>query len=262
MSDGLGVGTERLTSGGPDGETDRPLSGGLDVEKERPISGGLWVSYFIVFMASFCTLVLEIVAGRILAPFIGVSLYTWTSIIGVILAGISIGAFAGGIVADRRPRAATLGWLFLVSGISALFIAPLADAIGESDTLQRFATTLVARVLLIAISVFFVPAFLLGMISPVTVKLALANLEQSGGTVGRIYAFSTLGSIAGTFATGFVLIAWLGTRTILLCVAVTLVVSALLFSGALRRAPAGWTVAAAGAHLANQKSEIRNRKLR
>jgi len=189
------------------------------------------------FIASFCMLVIELVAARIMAPHVGVSLYTWTSIIGVILAGISIGAFAGGIIADRRPRPSTLGWLFLVSGISALFIAPLADAIGSSVALQQFASTLVMRVLLIAVSVFFLPAFLLGMISPVTVKLALGDLEKSGGTVGRIYAFSTLGSIVGTFATGFVLIAWLGTRTILLGVAITLLLSALIFSNALRRKP-------------------------
>ena len=62
-------------------------------------------------------LVIELVAARIMAPHVGVSLYTWTSIIGVILAGVSIGAFAGGIVADRRPRASTLGWLFLASGV-------------------------------------------------------------------------------------------------------------------------------------------------
>ena len=52
--------------------------------------------YLIVFMASACTLILEIVAGRLLAPHLGVSLYTWTTIIGVVLAGISIGNFLGG----------------------------------------------------------------------------------------------------------------------------------------------------------------------
>ena len=65
--------------------------------------GGLWVSLLIVFMASCCTLVLELVAGRILAPFIGVSLYTWTSIIGVCLAGISAGQL-------HRRRARRQGW--------------------------------------------------------------------------------------------------------------------------------------------------------
>lgn len=65
----------------------------------------LITAYVIAFTASFCTLVIEIVAGRILAPFVGVSLYTWTSIIGVVLAGISIGAYLGGKLADRFPIA-------------------------------------------------------------------------------------------------------------------------------------------------------------
>ena len=62
----------------------------------------LWASYLIVFLSSACTLVLEIVAGRILAPFIGVSLYTWTSIIGIVLAGISLGNYLGGLRRARR----------------------------------------------------------------------------------------------------------------------------------------------------------------
>ena len=70
----------------------------------------------IVFIASFCTLVIELVAGRIMAPFVGVSLYTWTSIIGVVLAGISIGAYLGGWIADRYPCSSTLGWLLFFSG--------------------------------------------------------------------------------------------------------------------------------------------------
>ena len=79
-------------------------------------------AYIITFIASFCILVIEIVAGRILAPFVGVSLYTWTSIIGVVLAGISIGAYLGGKLADRFPGRKTLGWLLLVSGIATLLI--------------------------------------------------------------------------------------------------------------------------------------------
>ncbi|HKB80372.1 MAG TPA: fused MFS/spermidine synthase [Thermoanaerobaculia bacterium] len=210
--------------------------------------GTLWRACSAAFIASFCMLVIELVAARIMAPYVGVSLYTWTSIIGVILAGISIGAWAGGALADRRPRTSTLAFLFLLSGATAVFIAPLADLIGNSPAVERLAPTLLARVLFIAVSVFFVPAFLLGTISPVTVKLALADLHTSGGVVGKIYAFSTLGSIVGTFATGFVLIAWLGTRTVLLCVAAALFLSALAFSGLLRRVPVLLAlVAAAGA---------------
>ena len=80
--------------------------------------------YVIVFLASACTLVLEIVAGRLLAPQLGVSIYTWTSIIGIVLAGISVGNYIGGRLADRFPPASTLGLTLL--GASLLSFAVLA----------------------------------------------------------------------------------------------------------------------------------------
>ena len=184
----------------------------------------------VVFIASFCTLVIELVAGRIMAPYVGVSLYTWTSIIGVVLAGISIGAYLGGRIADRYPRSSTLGWLLFLSGLGAFSISPLTNLVGGA----QFHTSLMTRILLITTVIFFVPSCLLGMISPVVVKLALNNLDKTGNVVGKIYAFSTLGSILGTFATGFYFISWMGTRTILLTMGIILIISALIFGGFFR----------------------------
>jgi spermidine synthase len=184
----------------------------------------------VVFIASFCTLVIELVAGRIMAPYVGVSLYTWTSIIGVVLAGISIGAYLGGRIADRYPRSSTLGWLLFLSGLGAFSISPLTNLIGGA----QFQTSLMTRILLVTTIIFFVPSCLLGMISPVVVKLTLNNLEKTGNIVGKIYAFSTLGSILGTFATGFYLISWMGTRYILLTMGIILILSALIFGGFFR----------------------------
>ncbi len=181
----------------------------------------------VVFIASFCTLVIELVAGRIMAPYVGVCLYTWTSIIGVVLAGISIGAYLGGVIADRVPRLSTLGWLLFLSGLGALSISPLINLLGESE----FQTTLMVRILLMTTFIFFPPSCLLGMISPVVVRLTLDNLETAGNVVGKIYAFSTLGSILGTFATGFFLIQWMGTRHILLTMGMILIVCAPIFGG-------------------------------
>lgn len=181
----------------------------------------------VVFIASFCTLVIELVAGRIMAPYVGVSLYTWTSIIGVVLAGISIGAYLGGLLADRHPRTSTLGWLLFLSGLGAFSISPLTNLVGPA----HFQTTLMLRILLVTAIIFFVPSCLLGMISPVVVKLTLNNLDKTGNVVGKIYAFSTLGSILGTFATGFFLISWMGTRNILFTMGIILVLSALVFGG-------------------------------
>ena len=184
----------------------------------------------VVFIASFCTLVIELVAGRIMAPYVGVSLYTWTSIIGVVLAGISIGAYLGGRIADRYPRSSTLGWLLFLSGLGAFSISPLTNLIGGA----QFQTSLMTRILLITTFIFFVPSCLLGMISPIVVKLTLNNLEKTGNVVGKIYAFSTLGSILGTFATGFYLISWMGTRYILLTMGFILILSAFIFGGFFR----------------------------
>jgi predicted membrane-bound spermidine synthase len=181
----------------------------------------------IVFIASFCLLVIELVAGRILAPYVGVSLYTWTSIIGVVLAGISIGAWVGGIIADRYNPASALPLLLLLSAAASFGVVPLANLIG-SRLLPLPESSLMLRVLSLAAIIFFLPSCLLGMISPVAVKMALRDLAQTGQVVGRIYAVSTVGSILGTFATGFFLIATFGTRRILLGVALVLLLCALI----------------------------------
>ncbi len=183
---------------------------------------------FVVFIASFCTMVIELVAGRIMAPYVGVSLYTWTSIIGVVLAGISIGAYVGGILADRFPTPRTLGWLLFLSGLGALSISPLTEAVAH----WPLKTSLMLRILTITTVIFFLPSCLLGMISPVVVRLSLDRIDRSGNVVGKIYAFSTLGSILGTFATGFFLISWMGTRNILLLMPLILLVSSPFFGGA------------------------------
>src|SRR5512137_1752418 len=152
-------------------------------------------AYVITFIASFCSLVIEMVAGRILAPFVGVSIYTWTSIIGVILAGISIGAYIGGKLVDRFPHRKTLGWLLLLSGIAALTIIPLTTLVAA----YRFPLSLMMRIFLVTSIIFFIPGCILGTISPVVVRLTLKNLDNAGNVIGKIYAFSTLGAIIGTF---------------------------------------------------------------
>src|SRR5438552_16096181 len=88
-----------------------------------------FVACTIVFVASFCTLVIELIAGRIMAPYIGVSLYTWTSIIGVVLAGMSGGNFFGGFVADRYASRQTLSLIFIAGGIASLGILLVTHAV-------------------------------------------------------------------------------------------------------------------------------------
>ena len=188
-------------------------------------SNNIWISCLIVFLASACSLIIELVAGRIMAPYVGVSLYTWTSIIGVVLAGISLGNYLGGKIADRWRSRKTLGILLLLSGILSLSILLTIDLLKGSP----FTLSLVPKILFLAAVIFFPPSCILGTISPIVVKLTLENIDETGNIVGKIYAFGALGSIVGTFLTGFILISLLGTRLIVFIVAVTLVLMSIVF---------------------------------
>lgn len=185
------------------------------------MSNFFWRPWLIVFISNTCIMVIELVAGRILAPMIGVSLYTWTSIIGVILAGISLGNYLGGRLADQAASRLMLGRIFFGSSLATLSI--LATALFAHRIPFILSTPI--YVLLVTSAIFFLPGVVLGMVSPIVIKLALNDLEKSGSTVGTIYAFATLGNIVGTFATGFVLISLLGTRLILLLVALLLLLT-------------------------------------
>jgi MFS family permease len=164
----------------------------------------------LAFTSSAAILILELVAERIIAPHVGVSLYTWTGIIGVILAAMSIGYFVGGWVADRWGSRRLLGLIFVAGGIASLGALVGAEWQGFSNS----SLSLVPRVLVVVAALFFAPAAILGMVSPMVVRLALRDLSRTGRTAGSVYAWGTAGSIAGTLATGFVLVPLLDTHVI------------------------------------------------
>jgi spermidine synthase len=184
-----------------------------------------WRPNVIVFISSACIMILELVAGRIIAPQVGVSLYTWTSVIGVILAGMSLGNYLGGRLADRAASLRLLGAIFAVGGLTSLGIL----GIEQLNLIHRVEWPIVVEILVLIGALFFLPATVLGTISPVVVKLAMEDLARAGRTVGRISAFATLGSITGTFATGFWLISWFGTHAVVWGVAVALMALGALF---------------------------------
>ncbi|MBI2955184.1 MAG: fused MFS/spermidine synthase [Chloroflexi bacterium] len=194
----------------------------------------MWRAGVLVFAASCATLILELVAGRMLSPFIGVSLITWTSVIGVVLAGISLGNWIGGKVADRYPSARSAGVLFLLGGLSALSTLGIVALLGDGS-LGR-SVPLLPRVFLLTTIVFLPPSFILGMVTPVVIKLILPDVGATGRIVGLVYALGTLGSLVGNFLTGFVLMAYLSITVIVLIVGAALLLLGLLGGGWWRRA--------------------------
>ena len=183
-------------------------------------------AHAFVFVASFCLMVIEIVAGRIMAPYLGTSIYSWTSIIGVILTGITVGNWCGGVIADRGARWKTVGSMFFVAAfatvISYYTFQPVYFAISRLEMplpLATFVFSLIA---------FFPVGFLLSTITPVIITLRLDSLKKTGTTVGGIYAVSAFASIVGTFLTGYVLIGFLTVRIIVLMVAAVLMLAGIL----------------------------------
>jgi spermidine synthase len=162
----------------------------------------------LVFFTSASVLVIEILAGRLLAPYLGVSLEVFTGIIGVILAGISLGAWLGGRAADRMDPTRLPGPLMITGGMTAIASPPIIDFFGPNLGTDPFSIIFLATV------GFVVPAALLTAVTPVIVKIRLSSLTETGSVVGGFSAIGTAGAIAGTFLTGFFLIAAFPTRPI------------------------------------------------
>ena len=186
------------------------------VPPERRLGSEL--AAILAFIAAFSVLVLEIAAGRLLAPYVGVSLTTYTGIIGVILGGIALGAWAGGKAADRYGPVALLGPTFAVGGLTAMASVPIVDVAGTLG----LGTGLEAIVVLATVG-FVLPATTLSAVAPMVVRATIVDVATSGALVGRLSAAGTVGAISGTFLTGFVLLGTLPTRTIILATGTMLV---------------------------------------
>ncbi|MEI8344537.1 MAG: fused MFS/spermidine synthase [Candidatus Omnitrophota bacterium] len=180
----------------------------------------------VVFTAGICTMTLELVGSRILAPYLGTSITVWTSLIGVILACLSAGYWLGGRLADRSPKRRTLSLVLFWAGLATGITAVLADTFAAASMAAvrdiRWSSALATLILFGPASVF------LGTVLPLAVRLRLERLDQSGRTVGTLYALSTLGSILGTFLTGFFLVAYLPCDKVILLVATVLMLLALM----------------------------------
>lgn len=163
----------------------RPATqGGAEVVDTQ--SGWSLTPYVVVFLSSVAIMIIELLAGRLVGRHLGSSLYTWTSIIGVIMAGMSVGNYWGGCLADRHAPRRLLPWM-LVSSAGACLIS-----------------------------------LLLGVISPSAAKLALNRSRQVGTTIGVVYAWGTVGSIVGTLSTGFFLISALTANGVVLAASILL----------------------------------------
>ncbi len=198
----------------------------------------------LVFVTAGAVLVLEILSLRLVAPYVGLTIQVSTAVIGFALAAIAFGSWVGGWLADLVAPQRLLGPLVVAAGGLVLLIGPLVRWTGEGvsggDT---------SSVMAVAAVTVFLPACLLSAVHPLVVKLRLATLAETGRVVGMLSGVGTVGALAGTFVTGFLLVRAVPTSRVLFVLGGVLIAigAALLAWGAsVRIAAGGAGVAALG----------------
>ncbi|HEV8641603.1 MAG TPA: fused MFS/spermidine synthase [Methylomirabilota bacterium] len=171
--------------------------------------GGLWPRVWpllVAFLSGWVIMMLEILGGRVLAPYFGYSVYQWGALIGVVMAALAGGYFLGGRVGDTPYALRFLLGALVVSSLYVFLVPPLGTSL--LPYVRRYGPAwgaVVGSAVLLGL-----PSVLLAVVSPIVVRLTLTT--RIADTAGRVYAVSTLGSIAGTFFTAFYAIPVLGTR--------------------------------------------------
>jgi hypothetical protein len=192
----------------------------------RRLAVGLGAATLIVIDVAtlgFVTLGFEMVASRILTPLFGSGIYPWATIISIVVAGLMAGYFVGGLTADRFPsftfaaiiKLASAAYLLLVFWLTAGSLEGIIDAV-PGEIAAWFTSGFI---------ICFPPLLVLGMYSPLSVRLLLRDPADAGKISGGLFAISSLGNIVGILVTTFVLIPSIGTRAITVGFAVFLIAS-------------------------------------
>lgn len=174
-----------------------------------------FVRYKYELITAVCggtVMIVELVGARMLAPYVGSSLYVWTTMIGVILGALSLGYWYGGKLADQNPNDEKLMKIVTLASFSILLTMIIHGTV--LTLIVQLSSDVRIASLFAAILLFAPAAMLLGIESPYVARLRLRSMETAGESIGRLYAAGTFGSIVGTFLAGYWLISWFGNQTL------------------------------------------------
>lgn len=180
----------------------------------------------LAFVSGFIIMSIELLGGRILAPYFGSSIFVWGSIITVFMISLSLGYLLGGKLSLRHPSLKQHGSFFILAAFLLLPLTLFGNQLMEALFLvvedPRYGSLIVSMLL------FFMPTTVLGMIAPYSVRLLVIDSHRSGHVAGTLYFVSTLGSALGTLATSFYLVLWFEVNQILVTMMIILFGSGLL----------------------------------
>jgi len=184
-----------------------------------------YILEIIILLAGAITMIFEIVGSRVLGPYFGASIFVWTSLIGIIMGSLSLGYWLGGKFSEKQSSFRFLSWMLLLAGF---FI--FLNATGHDYVLKRiikYIPDFRLKTVISAIILFAPASIFLGMVLPYSVKFKIESIQTSGSLIGNLYAFSTIGSIIGTFLAGFILVPAFGFSNILFALSIILVLIAM-----------------------------------
>lgn len=158
-----------------------------------------------VFFTGMAVLIIEILATRILAPYFGNSIYTFSSVISIVLLALSLGYYIGGRLSDWNLSLILFYIFIFISGFSVIVLHSLIILLLPKISYQL---DMITGPLIMSLLLFFLPALLLGLLSPYAIRLLQTNesATHQGKIIGRVFFVSTIGSIIGSLSTGFILI--------------------------------------------------------
>jgi len=181
-----------------------------------------------VFFSGFIVMVFELIGSRILGPFIGTSIFVWTSLIGVILASLSLGYYLGGKAADKNPNLEKLSSIFFLAAFFMSLTFIFKDIL--LVFLQLYVRDIKISSIISSLLLFAPASVFFGMVSPYVIRLRIVQLEDSGSIIGNLFAISTFGSILGTFSSGFFLIPFLGVNNVvIILIVISIFISIIIF---------------------------------
>ncbi len=179
------------------------------------------------FIAGFSIMTVELISSRIVAPIIGSSVYTWTSVIGVTLLGLSIGSWFGGRVGDKVKNNCLLSYVFFVSAVFVSIIPILAR---NTQIILDSSDSILLLNILISSYLFFIPAVVIGMIQPIILKKYTNDFSKIASEYGLLSSVWSIGSVLGVFATGFFFVSVIGSFETVWIMAIVLFITGLLFT--------------------------------
>jgi len=184
------------------------------------------IIYPLAFVGGFVIMSLELLGGRVLAPYFGSSIYVWGSIITVFMLSLALGYLFGGRLSLHRPSLSKFGIIFAVAAVLlyplVYFSESIMVLIFELIEDPRYGSLIAASLL------FILPTVIMGMISPYSVRLLVASTHESGQVAGRLYFVSTMGSALGTLMTSFYFVLWFEINTILTLLTLSLVAMSII----------------------------------